>query len=194
MQRPTFRSNIALDFFSVKALQVQIGRPLSVWPLALLKELIDNALDSCELQRVPPEITVTIEADTLIVDDNGASLPESVLRDSLDYSIRVSDKTFFISPTRGQLGNGLKTLWAAPAVAAGESGAVEVTTAGRQHTIRLRMDRLTQTPEIAHSTAPVDDAVVKTGTTVCLCWPGIAGLTRGPRRSFLQRRRRARAD
>jgi hypothetical protein len=67
MQRPTFRSSIALDFFSVKALQVQIGHPLSVWPLALLKELIDNALDSCELQGMPPDIAVTVEADALSI-------------------------------------------------------------------------------------------------------------------------------
>jgi DNA topoisomerase VI subunit B len=129
MQRPPFRSSITLDFFSVKALQVQIGHPLSVWPLALLKELIDNALDSCELHHIPPEITITVEADALSVDDNGGGLPDAVLRDSLDYTIRVSDKTFFISPTRGQLGNGLKTIWAAPSVAAGDAGAVEVLTA-----------------------------------------------------------------
>ena len=93
MQRPTFRSSIALDFFSVKALQVQIGHPLSVWPLALLKELIDNALDSCELQGMPPDIAVTVEADALSVRDNGGGLPEAVLRDSLDYTMPVNEKS-----------------------------------------------------------------------------------------------------
>jgi len=93
MQHPTFRSSIALDFFSVKALQVQIGRTLSVWPLALLKELIDNALDSCELQGMPPDIAVTVEADALSVRDNGGDLPEAALPDSLDYTIRVNEKS-----------------------------------------------------------------------------------------------------
>jgi len=176
MQRPTFRSSIALDFFSVKALQVQIGHPLSVWPLALLKELIDNALDSCELQGVPPDIAVTVEIDTLSVRDNGGGLPEPVLRDSLDYTVRVSDKTFFISPTRGQLGNGFKTLWAAPAVAAGDTGAVEVVADGQRHTIRVRMDRLTQTPHVERTTVPDATCIVKSGTTLRLIWPRIASL------------------
>jgi len=36
-----------LEFFTEKELQLQIGQPKQCWPIALLKELIDNALDAC---------------------------------------------------------------------------------------------------------------------------------------------------
>src|SRR5947209_2276153 len=99
---------------------MQIGYTQAVWPLALLKELIDNALDACETARVAPSIRVVVEDDALGVQDNGPGLPVSILEHSLDYSIRVSDKVHYVSPTRGQLGNALKCVWAAPFVISGE--------------------------------------------------------------------------
>ena len=49
---------------------------------------------------------------------------------SLDYLVRVSDKAHYVGPSRGQLGNALKCVWAAPYVARGEQGAIEVVTRG----------------------------------------------------------------
>ena len=36
--------------------------------------------------------------------DFGTGLPVATLERSLDYGVRVSDKAFYVSPTRGQLG------------------------------------------------------------------------------------------
>jgi hypothetical protein len=84
----------------------------------------------------------------------------------------VSDKAHYVSPTRGQLGNALKCVWAAPYVARGEAGFVEVTTGGITHRIAMRLDRIAQQPDLQHLTMP--DGFVKTGTLVRIVWPGIA--------------------
>jgi DNA topoisomerase VI subunit B len=69
----------ALEFFSEKELQMQIGFPVGGWPIALLKELIDNALDACETAGMLPDIEVVLEPDALSVRDNGPGLPASTL-------------------------------------------------------------------------------------------------------------------
>jgi DNA topoisomerase VI subunit B len=53
-ERTTFQTSRLLEFFSEKELQLQIGFAIEQWPIALLKELIDNALDAAESAGVPP--------------------------------------------------------------------------------------------------------------------------------------------
>jgi DNA topoisomerase VI subunit B len=105
---------------------MQIGQKRLLWPLALLKELIDNALDACENIGVSPIIKVEIGEHYFSVSDNGPGLAEKTIIKSLDYAVRVSDKSCYVSPTRGQLGNAIKCVYAAPFVASGESGRVEI--------------------------------------------------------------------
>ena len=111
LQRETFSTSRLLEFFTEKELQMQIGFSRGGWAIALLKELIDNALDACEMAGVHPVVEVAIdsEADTVSVRDYGPGLPADTLKRSLDYSIRVSDKSYYVSPSRGQLGNALKS-------------------------------------------------------------------------------------
>jgi hypothetical protein len=120
--------------------------------------------------------------------DHGPGLPEATLTRSLDYEVRVSDKAHYVSPTRGQQGNALKSLWAAPYVASGEAGYVEVVTGGMTHRIAVTLDRIGQAPVLRHTTTP--DGFVKSGTCITLNWPQIAKLAGArdlPR--FLQTRR-----
>ncbi len=126
LHRTTFATSRLLEFFTPKELTMQIGHPQRLWPLALLKEVIDNALDACESADTAPQVLVTVQPDALTVEDNGPGLPATTLARSLDYLIRVSDKAHYVSPTRGQLGNALKCVWAASYVAHGEHGQVEV--------------------------------------------------------------------
>jgi DNA topoisomerase-6 subunit B len=176
LNRTTFTTNRALEFFSEKELQMQIGHSRPFWPIVLVKELIDNALDACEQAGIAPKITVTVERDAVLVQDNGPGLPASTLTRSLDYMVRVSDKAHYVSPTRGQLGNALKCVWAAPFVVSGAHGCVEVITGGTAHTIDVRLDRIKQEPLITHTTSP--DGIVKSGTLVKMHWPQIAMLSR----------------
>jgi DNA topoisomerase-6 subunit B len=164
LARTTFQTSRLLEFFSEKELQMQIGFAKAQWPIALLKELIDNALDACETAGVPPNIEVAVEPDRMSVRDSGPGLPVRTLKQSLDYLVRVSDKAHYVSPTRGQLGNALKCLWAAPYVAHGENGYVEVETRGAKHRIAVTLDRLAQRPQPQYTTSA--DSFVKNGTLI----------------------------
>jgi DNA topoisomerase VI subunit B len=171
LQRTTFQISRLLEFFSEKELAMQIGFPKVQWPIALVKEVIDNGLDACETLGVLPDIAVTVEPNAVSIRDNGPGLPAATLERSLDYLIRVSDKAHYVSPSRGQLGNALKCLWAAPYVVHGEDGSVEVTTGGTTHCVGVTLDRIAQQPTLRHVTLP--DGVVKNGTLIKLIWPEI---------------------
>jgi DNA topoisomerase VI subunit B len=141
LQRTAFQTSRLLEFFSDKELSMQIGHSPNVWPVALLKELIDNALDACETVNTPPVIHVKLDTDGFSVTDNGPGLPVDILRRSLDYTVRVSDKAHYVSPTRGQLGNALKCLWAAPYVWTEEYGRIDVSTAESTYRVDVKLDQ-----------------------------------------------------
>jgi DNA topoisomerase VI subunit B len=173
LRRRTFRTSRELDFFSVEGLALQIGFPPQRWAIALAKELIDNGLDGSENAGRPPRIEIVVQADSVSVRDNGQGLPLATLNGALDYTVRVSDKAFYVSPTRGQLGNALKCVFAAPFVASDEKGGwVEVETKGRRHRIEVDLDRIAQTVRLEDTTE--ESGFVQNGTFVKMCWPGIA--------------------
>jgi DNA topoisomerase VI subunit B len=122
--RSQFTTSRVLEFFTEKELTMQIGHPPHLWPLAVVRELIDNAFDACENAGTAPRVRIVVEPDAVSIVDDGPGLPVKVLERSFDYSVRVSDKSYYVSPTRGQLGNGLKSVWAAPFVADGTSVSV----------------------------------------------------------------------
>ena len=173
-QRETFELSRWMEFFTEKELTAQIGFSRADWPVALLKELLDNALDACDSANIPPVIMVELHEDALVVIDNGPGLPLAILEKSLDYTVRVSDKTGYVSPSRGQQGNALKTLWAALFVATGE-GRIIVETAAYRREVQVTLDRIAQVPKLASFDA--GDPDVKTGTKITLHWSGIAMLT-----------------
>jgi len=170
LKRTAFSTDRGLEFFTESELTTQIGYGRDLWPAVLVKELIDNALDACEAVGVAPVITVTLEPDAITVSDNGPGLPASIIERSLDYHIRISDKKGYVSPTRGQLGNALKCVWAAPFVVTGES-LVEVTAGGLRHRIQVRLDQIAQKPIVDHTTEAVS---VQNGTSVTVRWNGVA--------------------
>jgi len=177
LQRETFEIGRELEFFTEKELEMQIGHEPEWWPIALFKELIDNALDACEGANVTPEVAVEVQPDAFSVQDNGPGLPAETLVGSLDYLKRVSDKSFYVAPTRGQLGNALKVVWAAPFVVSGEVGRVEAWTPGQHHEVMVSLDRLRGRPAIEHTVR--EDGFVKNGTLIKVHWPDSARLLRG---------------
>ncbi len=183
LNRVAFSTDRALEFFSESELTTQIGYGRALWPVVLVKELIDNSLDACESAGVAPVITVTLEPDAMTVTDNGPGIPADVIDKSLDYRIRVSDKKGYVSPTRGQLGNALKCIWAAPFVVTGE-GLVEVTACGLHHRIEVNLDRIRQKPIIDHTT---DAVSVQNGTSVTVRWNGVAKLSNSQSPKFVPR-------
>ncbi len=88
LERTTFRTSRLLDFCSRKELIAQTGHPPEEWPLVLLKELVDNALDACEEAEVAPEVAITVDARGVTVADNGPGISEDTVAGVLDFSIR----------------------------------------------------------------------------------------------------------
>ena len=143
LKRETFETSRTLEYFTEKELRAQIGHNVELWPVAVLRELIDNALDAAELVGVMPEIDISTADDCIQVADNGAGIPASTVQKSLDYLLRVSNKAYYVSPTRGQMGNALKVIYAAPLVATGQ-GRVDILAKGKHHRIEITLDRIAQ--------------------------------------------------
>jgi hypothetical protein len=92
LERTTFTTSRVMDFFSEKELVTQTGHGREEWPLVLVKELIDNALDACEESAVPPVIEVHCDAAGIAVADNGPGLPETLLLKQMDFGVRASNR------------------------------------------------------------------------------------------------------
>jgi len=168
LQRATFITSRELEFLSEKELRLQTGCDPADWPALLLKELIDNALDACENSGILPEIEVELADDYLEVRDNGPGLPRQILESSLDYSVRASDKSYYVSPSRGQLGNALKCVWAVPFVLNEGEGSVEVETAGILHRVTVSVDHIRQAPRITLDSSNPSNC--KNGTIMRVLW------------------------
>jgi DNA topoisomerase VI subunit B len=116
LERVTFRTSRLLDFLSRKELIAQTGHSEEQWPLVVVKELVDNALDACEEAGVAPVVNVSVDEDGIEVSDNGPGLPAETLAGVLDFSVRVSSREAYVAPDRGAQGNALKTIIAMPFV------------------------------------------------------------------------------
>ena len=172
------------EYFSAKELAMQIGGDVDIWPLILVKELIDNALDASEPYG-PPIIEVEVQTDHFRVSDNGPGLPDEILVGSLDYIGRMSTNAAYVSPTRGRLGNALKVLWAAPFVASGNRPVtLTVDTPQSRHRIHVTYDAIRQQPTL---TRTQEAPTVKIGTSVMVPYAELASfLEDGGEREFLR--------
>jgi DNA topoisomerase VI subunit B len=120
--RQTFKTSRLAEFCSQKELVNQTGHVVVDWPLVILKELGDNALDGCEEAGIAPKIAITVGADGITVADNGPGIDADTVAGIIDYTMRVSSREAYVSPTRGAQGNALKTILAMPAVPDGTRG------------------------------------------------------------------------
>lgn len=171
LNRIAFEQSRELEFFDEKELNLQIGTARGSWALAILKELVDNALDACEKADIAPCIEIEVTENTLVLSDNGPGIPARVIESALDYTKRISTNAAYVAPTRGQLGNALKCVWAAPFVIDGQHGRVEVEANGQRHAIDVRLDRIRQKPVISHT---LEASTVKNGTRYTLTWKNLA--------------------
>jgi DNA topoisomerase VI subunit B len=187
LDRETFRTSRLMDFMSEKELIAQTGHRKEAWPLVVLKELIDNALDACEDRCIAPEVHVLVDDQGITVTDNGPGIPLDTIAGVLDFSVRVSNREAYVSPTRGAQGNALKTVVAMPFVLSTDEqrGRVTIASNGIRHEIGVSVDRIRQAPMVSREEQPAED--VKTGTTVTVHWPHSAcSLLRGAESRFLQ--------
>ncbi|KUK32064.1 MAG: ATP-binding region ATPase domain protein [Thermoanaerobacterales bacterium 50_218] len=145
LQRLTAKISRSSEYFSTRELQTQTGQPASRFAAVVLKELVDNALDAAEAAGSAPEVEITVATEganlRISVSDNGPGIGPEVVRRVLDFSVRVSDKHIYPSPTRGAQGNALKTVVGIP-FALGLSLPIVIESRGVRHTIRAWSDPL----------------------------------------------------
>jgi DNA topoisomerase VI subunit B len=170
LTRVPFRVSRLMEFASRRELVNQTGHDYAQWPLVVLKELVDNALDACEEAGIAPVISVTVVPGSIVIEDNGPGIPAQTIEGILDYTIRVSSREAYVSPTRGAQGNALKTILPMAYVLDehhGEdaSGKTTIEVHGIAHLIEFSVDHVRQEPKITHTTAP-SPVVVGTKVTV----------------------------
>jgi DNA topoisomerase VI subunit B len=181
LDRQTFVMSRAMEFFTEPELTKRIGQPREQWGVALVSELVANALDACEKAAAqtgrPAQVEVALGDDCLTVRDNGPGIPEDTIKDACDYTVRVSDNLYVVSPTRGQLGNALKCVIAAPFVADPSRGWVEFEVRGKLHRVDVTLDQIRGVPQLDLTHPPGD--FVEVGTLVrlpaCLLPPAESG-------------------
>jgi DNA topoisomerase VI subunit B len=146
--RQYFTTDRALEYFTESELTKQMGTSRNKWGITLVKELVDNAFDAAETIGVNPSITITAEDDSISIQDNGGGIPENVIRDSLNFNVRVSDKNGYVSPSRGQQGNALMCVYAVPYVLNGDHAHVEIHSSGTRYDIDVSLDQIVQAPVV----------------------------------------------
>jgi len=139
-----------------------------MWPLVILKELLDNALDAAEEAQIAPAVRVEVSTEPgkagITIADNGPGIPAETISDILDFSSRTSSREAYCSPTRGAQGNALKTIIAMPyGLSGGSLGETVIESRGVVHRISFRADAVRQEPRIEHHQ---ESAVVKNGTSI----------------------------
>jgi hypothetical protein len=166
-----------MEFCTKRELQNQTGHGVEQWPLVILKELMDNALDACEEAEVAPVISIAVEPGSVTIRDNGSGIKSSTIKSILDYTIRVSSREAYVSPTRGAQGNALKTILAMGYVLDRErrdgnnaeaAGVTIIATRGVEHRIEFRVDHVNNEPKITHTTRP---SPIDVGTKITIEWP-----------------------
>jgi DNA topoisomerase VI subunit B len=177
LRRQTFKTSRLLEFCSERELTNVCGHPVTDWPLVVLKEMTDNALDATEEAGVAPVINITVDASSITIADNGPGLPAKTVKDILDYRVRMSSREAYCSPSQGQQGNALSSIIPMPFVVDGDRGETTIAARGVVHKIAFRVDRLRQEPKIDHLVENCPGA--KNGTKITVHWPDAAGYPDG---------------
>jgi DNA topoisomerase VI subunit B len=180
LTRVAFTVSRLMEFCTKRELQNQTGHSVYDWPLVVLKELMDNALDACEEAEIAPMISIAVGGNgSITIRDNGGGIETETIESIVDYTIRVSSREAYVSPTRGAQGNALKTILAMGYVLDRErededginNDAVGVTfieSRGVKHRIEFRADHVTNQPKITHTAAP---SPIDVGTKITIKWP-----------------------
>ena len=168
LSRETFKTSRLLDFCSERELTKQIGHSSDRWPLVILKELVDNAIDAAEEAGIAPVIQAEVADGTITVTDNGPGIAVETISGVLDFSVRISSREAYASPTRGAQGNALKTIVAMAFALDGASGETVIESRSTKHEITFKVDHIRHEPKIDHVCSISD---VKIGARIKVRWP-----------------------
>src|SRR4029077_6421814 len=74
LTRVAFRVSRLMEFCTRRELQNQTGHGVQEGPFVVLKELMDNALDAAEEAEVAPVISITVEPESIVIEDNAGGI------------------------------------------------------------------------------------------------------------------------
>jgi DNA topoisomerase VI subunit B len=180
LTRVAFKVSRLMEFCTLRELQNQTGHSYDDWALVVLKELMDNALDACEESERAPVISIDVKDGSITIQDNAGGIDPATVESILDYTIRVSSREAYVSPTRGAQGNALKTILAMTFVLNREvmknednpevdaAGTTIIETRGLRHRIEFSVDHINNQPKIVHDISP---SSIEVGTKVTVEWP-----------------------
>jgi hypothetical protein len=175
LTRVAFKVSRLMEFCTSRELQNQTGHSIYDWALVVLKKIMDNALDACEEAEAAPVVSIAVEDGSITIRDNGGGIETGTIKSILDYTIRVSSREAYVSPTRGAQGNALKTILAMAFVLNREivkeaeaAGVTIIETRGLKHRIEFSVDHINNEPKIAHD---ISRSSIKVGTKVTVEWP-----------------------
>jgi hypothetical protein len=147
------------EYFDPAELRKLTGLDSCDWPVGVVKELTDNALDAAETAGAQePRARLEVGPSGVAVSDNGNGLEGEVLDRVIDFASKTSDKVRHKTPTRGAQGNALKTVLGI-AYNAAEGQPVVVEALGKRHLL---------TPSVAGA----GNAVVEHDEEPCGCTEG----------------------
>jgi DNA topoisomerase VI subunit B len=172
LTRKTFRTSRLAEFASTNELIKLTGHDVEYWPIVVVKETIDNALDEAEEAGVAPIVEVSVTGNEIAVSDlvGRGIAPETVAALS-DYTMRTSSREAYVSPTRGAQGHALQTILAMGFALDGERGETIIESRGVAHRIVFDVDPVRRIPRIAHDRG---DSTVKNGVKTTVRWPNRA--------------------
>jgi DNA topoisomerase VI subunit B len=167
--RTVFTTSRLVEFCTEKELVNQTGHPVEEWPLVILKETVDNALDACEEAGVAPVVNIFVGNSGIEVTDNGPGIAADTIGKILDFEKRTSSREAYVSPTRGAQGNALKTIVAMPFALDNDVGeTVVIESREAKHTIVFSTDPVRQEPRVYRT---CEASNVKIGSRITVAWP-----------------------
>lgn len=104
-----YKTAVMADYFTEDELVKKIGLPTWYWNNVIIKELIDNALDSIE-PLSEKQVSIIRDTDRLCIFDNGSGISCDTVKNIYDFNYYISRNRHFVTASRGKQGNGLKTI------------------------------------------------------------------------------------
>ncbi|MFQ6041081.1 MAG: ATP-binding protein [Candidatus Poribacteria bacterium] len=155
LERVHIERSRLMEYLNENDLRAMTGLSPSDFHKAIIKELVDNALDACEERGVTPEIKVLANRENgqyhYKVSDNGGGMTEEVIRKILNFETRTSSKEAYRAPTRGAQGNALKTVFGIPVALrlTNTPRPVMFRTQDKEYTITIDPNYIADVPEIS---------------------------------------------
>jgi DNA topoisomerase VI subunit B len=157
-----------LEFATETELAKRVGCRRHYRLRVVVKEMIDNSLDSAEEHGIDPEITITIDGSGLTVADNGPGMSAELVERLCIRSERTSIREAFAACDPGSQGNALPVIMALAFGFGREEAGLTITSRGVEHAITLRVNRLKGCIDLERATR---DAATTPGTSISLVWP-----------------------